>query len=78
MPKPTPPPARHVVKHDDSWAVRVAGSNRVSSTHDTQQQAITRAREQAIAEQGQVLIHRPDGKIREERTYRDDPCPPRG
>jgi hypothetical protein len=77
MPK-SPPPARHVVKHDDSWAVRVAGSSRVSSTHDTQQQAIDRARAQAIAEKGQVLIHDREGKIRDERTYRSDPFPPRG
>ena len=77
MPKSTPP-ARHIVRHDNAWAVRVAGSSRVSSTHDTQRQAIERARVQAIAERGQVLVHGRDGKIREERTYRTDPYPPAG
>jgi len=77
MPKSTPP-ARHVVHHDDTWAVRVAGSSRVSSTHNTQQQAIERARIQATAEGGQILVHGRDGKIREERTYRPDPYPPAG
>jgi uncharacterized protein YdaT len=72
------PSPRHVVHHNEEWAVRVAGSNRVSSTHSTQQEAIARAREQAIAERGQVLIHGRNGQIREERTYRADPFPPRG
>lgn len=77
MPK-SPPPARHVVRHEDAWAVRIAGASRVSSTHGTQEQAIERARIQAAAEGGQILVHGRDGKIREERTYRTDPFPPPG
>jgi hypothetical protein len=39
---------QHVVPHGDGWAVRGAGSTRVTSTHSTQQDATDRARDIAI------------------------------
>jgi hypothetical protein len=58
----------HVVPHEQAWAVRREGNERVSSTHTTQKDAIEAARELA-REQDDIVIHRPDGTIRERVTY---------
>ncbi|MFY7866926.1 DUF2188 domain-containing protein [Roseateles sp.] len=66
----------HVVRHGDGWATRKEGAQRVGSTADTQRQAIERAREQAQRERVEVVIHRPDGTIRDSDSYGRDPSPP--
>jgi TM2 domain-containing membrane protein YozV len=58
----------HVVPHDQEWAVKRAGVDRADSTHSTQKDAIEAAREQA-KERDDIVIHRPDGTIRERVTY---------
>src|SRR5262245_48597032 len=58
----------HVVPHDQAWAVRREGNERVSSTHPTQKDTIEAAREMA-KERDDIVIHRPDGTIRERVTY---------
>jgi hypothetical protein len=58
----------HVVPHDQGWAVKRAGVDRVDSTHGTQKDAIEAAREEA-KERDDIVIHRPDGTIRERVTY---------
>ncbi len=69
----------HVVRDGDKWAVRSEGANRAASTHQTQDTAIDAARDIAQnARLGQVVIHRPNGRIREEHTYGKDPYPPKG
>jgi len=68
---------RHVVPHGDDWAVRKPGSNRVSSTHDTQQAAIDAARQGAQRDRSELFIHRPDGRIRDRDSYGNDPNPPK-
>ena len=68
---------QHVVPHGDGWAVRGAGSTRVTSTHSTQQDATDRARDIAIRQQSEVVIHRPNGQIRDRDSYGADPCPPK-
>lgn len=69
---------QHVVPHGDQWAVRGAGNSRVTSIHDTQGEAIDRAREIAQNQQSEMFIHRQNGQIRERNTYGDDPHPPKG
>lgn len=64
---------QHVVPHGDGWAVRGAGNERVTSTHDTQAQAIERAREIARNQESELFIHRPDGRIRDRDSYGNDP-----
>jgi len=49
----------------------------VTSIHDTQAQAIQRAKEIAINQRSEVIIHRPDGTIRDKDSYGKDPCPPK-
>ena len=69
---------QHVVPHDDEWAVRGAGNTRVTSKHATQREAIERAREIAIRNKSELLIHNREGRIREKNSYGDDPYPPEG
>lgn len=69
---------QHVVKRGDGWAVRGAGNTRDTSHHDTQEQARQRAREIAINQQSEVVIHDRHGQIRDKDSYGNDPNPPRG
>lgn len=58
----------HVVPHNEGWAVKREGNERSSSTHGTQKDAIDSARE--LAHEGDdIVIHRPDGTIRDRMTY---------
>jgi len=68
---------QHVVPHRGRWGVRGEGNERVTSTHDTQSEAIARARGIAQRERREVVIHRPNGRIRDKDSYGNDPCPPR-
>lgn len=68
----------HIVQREDGWAVRRENAERDSSHHDTQQQAIESARQTAIRENVEVLIHGRYGKIRERNSYGNDPFPPKG
>ena len=69
--------SQHVVPHPGGWAIRGEKSERASSVHSTQKGAIERAREIAINQGSEVIIHRPDGKIRDKDSYGADPCPPK-
>lgn len=69
---------QHVVPHPQGWAVKPAGSERPSSLHDTQRDAIGAAREAAIQQRSEMLIHGRNGQIRERNSYGDDPYPPKG
>jgi hypothetical protein len=68
---------QHVVPHDGQWAVRGAGNSRVTSIHQTQSQATEAARSIAMNQRSEVVIHRPDGRIRDKDSYGGDPIPPR-
>lgn len=67
-----------VVRNGDKWGVRGEGNSRLTSTHDTQQQAFERARNIARRESSEVIIQDKGGKIRERNSYGKDPFPPRG
>jgi hypothetical protein len=69
-----PKPNQHVVPHNGDWAVRGAGNSRVTSIHDTQAEAIGAARNIAINRQSEVVIHRPNGIIRDKDSYGNDPA----
>lgn len=69
---------QHIVPHKDGWAVRGAGNQRVTSTHDTQADAIARGRDIARNQQSELLIHRREGQIRARDSYGNDPYPPKG
>ncbi|MBF4625810.1 DUF2188 domain-containing protein [Clavibacter sp. VKM Ac-2872] len=66
-----------VVYKNFAWAVTHAGST--VSTHITKSAAILAGVNLARQnEPSQVIIHTMDGKIEDERTYGNDPFPPRG
>ncbi|HXG44987.1 MAG TPA: DUF2188 domain-containing protein [Gemmatimonadales bacterium] len=72
---------RHVVPNPKGgWDVKKPGSGRASSHHETQADAERRAKEiLGNAGGGEVVIHRPDGTIRDTDTVLParDPFPPR-
>ena len=69
---------QHVVPYGDKWAVRGEGNSRVTSTHETQADAQSAARDIAINQGSEVVIHRPNGQIRDKDSYGNDPFPPPG
>lgn len=69
---------QHVVPHGDNWAVRGAGNEKVTKQFDTQREAIDYARNIAINQGSEMLIHNQQGQIRERNTYGTDPNPPKG
>ena len=69
---------QHVVPHDGDWAVRGAGNDRVTSIHRTQAEAIEAGRAIAQNQGSELVIHRPDGTIRDKDSHGSDPFPPKG
>lgn len=68
----------HVTPHPEGgWQVKREGAERASSRHETQGQAAEQAREQARRDRVEVVIHRPDGRIRDSDSYGPDPNPPK-
>ncbi|WP_127996132.1 DUF2188 domain-containing protein [Piscinibacter defluvii] len=67
----------HVVPHKGGWATKKEGAGRVGVVTDTQKQAINRAKEQAVREKVEVVIHGRDNKIRDSDSYGGDPNPPK-
>jgi len=67
---------QHVVPRNGQWAVRGAGNKKITSSHETQSDAIQAARGIARNQRSEVVIHRPNGKIRDRDSYGNDPCPP--
>jgi len=69
---------QHVVPREEGWAVRGEGNTRDTSLHRTQAEAERAAREIAINQKSEVLIHGENGRIRERNSYGNDPHPPKG
>jgi hypothetical protein len=69
----------HVTHDNDQWKVKKENSQRASSVHDSKDDAVKQAIEQAKQNNlSQVVIHKKDNTIQEERTYGKDPYPPKG
>lgn len=69
---------QHVVKRDEGWAVRGEGNKRDTSHHPTQEKAREAARDIAINQRSEVVIHDRHGQIRDKDSYGNDPNPPKG
>ena len=72
---------RHVVHHDDGWAVKAPNADRASAVLPTQQDAIDRARDILRNDGGgELIIHGLNGSIQKTDTVPpgNDPFPPRG
>lgn len=68
---------QHVVPNGNLWAVKGAGNGKATKIVDTQAEAIRIAKEIAVNQKSEVVIHRPNGQIRDKDSYGPDPCPPK-
>ncbi len=70
---------QHVVRRGNEWGVLKEKSTRDTAVVDTQREAEKIARQIAINQGGDVIIHGRDGKIRDRNTYgKPDRFPPKG
>ena len=69
---------QHVVPHNGEWAVKGAGNEKATKVVHTQKQAIQIAREIAINQESELMIHGTDGKIRQKDSFGNDLFPPKG
>ena len=69
----------HVTKRSDGlWQAIGEGNSRASFVGNTQEQARQRARDLAIKNHSEVLVHGVNGKIRAKDSYGNDSHPPKG
>jgi len=69
----------HIVPQGDDWAIRREGASKASKVLDNKQDAIDKGRDTAKKQQpSQLIIHKKDGTIQTEYTYKKDPYPPKG
>lgn len=69
---------QHVTPHPNGgWQVKGAGNEKATVKTSTQKEAISIARNIAINQKSEVVIHRPNGQIRDKDSYGNDPCPPK-
>ncbi len=66
-----------VSPRDDGWAVHGEGNEKDTKLFSTQKEAAEYARQIAVNQKSEVIIQRPDGRIRSKDSYGNDPCPPR-
>lgn len=69
---------QHVVPYNGQWAVKGEGNSRATKITSTQKEAIEIAKGTAKNNNSELIIHRPDGRIREKNSYGFDPFPPEG
>lgn len=69
---------QHVVKRENGWAVKGEGNSRATSVHRTQSEAAKAARDIAINQKSELLVHDESGKIVRRNSYGNDPHPPKG
>ncbi len=70
----------HVVynREKELWQAKQENAERSSGNFGTQQEAFVRAREIAINNSQEVIIHGLNGQIRGKNSYGHDDCPPKG
>uniref|UniRef100_Q3ATH6 DUF2188 domain-containing protein n=1 Tax=Chlorobium chlorochromatii (strain CaD3) TaxID=340177 RepID=Q3ATH6_CHLCH len=70
--------SKHVVSRPNGgWAVKTAGTTRAGRVFENKIDAIKYARDAAKKIQGELYVHNTDGTIMEQRSYGNDPFPPR-
>lgn len=70
---------QHVVPHPDGgWQVKGEGNSRATVKTDTQREAIDIARQISRNQGSELVIHRPNGQIRDKDSHGRDSYPPQG
>lgn len=67
----------HVVPSGNRWAVKPEGVAKPMSTHLTHRAASEAGRAVARQNRSELVIHRPNGQIRDKDSFGKDPCPPK-
>lgn len=67
----------HVTPSGNKWQVKIEKSTSPFSSHLTQAKAIETAVPIAKKNHSEVVIHRPNGQIRDKDSYGKDTFPPR-
>lgn len=67
----------HVVPSGNGWAVKPEGASQPQSKHRTQRTASEAGRKAAQKNESELVIHRPNGQIRDKDSFGNDPCPPK-
>jgi hypothetical protein len=67
----------HVVPSGNGWAVKQEGRASPVSNHRTQGAAQDAGRRVAQQKECELVIHRPNGQIRDKDSFGSDPNPPR-
>ena len=67
----------HVVPSGNGWAVKQEGKATPVSNHRTQGAAEDAGRQIAKSNESELVIHRPNGQIRDKDSFGNDPCPPK-
>lgn len=68
---------QHVTPKDDMWQVIGAGNERATKLFNTQAEATKYAKEIAINQGSELIVHGRDGRIRSKDSFGNDPCPPK-
>lgn len=63
----------HILPNGENWGVKIVGNERISKNFNTQSEAVSYGRERAIANGSELVIHRPNGQIREKSSFGNDP-----
>lgn len=69
---------QYVAPRGNKWIAKGEGNKQATRVVDTQKEAISIARRIAKNQQSELTIRGVDGKIRDKRSYGNDPCPPKG
>ena len=70
---------QHVTPHPaGGWQVKGEGNSKATVRTSTQSEAIDRARAISKNQGSELVIHRPNGRIRDKDSHGRDPFPPRG
>jgi len=65
---------QHATPHPDGgWQVKGEGNSKATRLTETQQEAISIAKEIAINQGSELFIHGKNGRIRERNSYGNDP-----
>ena len=70
---------QHVTPHPaGGWQVKGEGNSKATVRTSTQREVIDRARTISRNQGSELVIHRPNGMIRDKASHGRDPFPPRG
>ena len=71
--------SQHITPHPaGGWQVKGEGNSKATVRTSTQKEAIDRARAISRNQGSELVIHRPNGMIRDKDSHGRDPFPPRG